>query len=168
MSLIVLDIDQTVSNNDHRAHLVECATPDWPAFLAPELVIKDTLITGAKKGVNKLIKGNHKIVFLTGRNEGLRDVTKEWILKNLDIKVDHRTLLMRKLDDLRTPSAYKRSQLSRLYYDYGDPSQYIYIDDDLHCLKMAQEFGAVTLKAPECWGVLNVTPTLEAEKFWKR
>ena len=98
--IIVLDIDGTLANNDHRAHHVDREEgdkrpKDWNGFLKPHLVAEDVLIEGAQRAMEHFQLLNYKIMFLTGRNESIRAVTTEWIFKHLGITVDDDTLVMR-------------------------------------------------------------------------
>lgn len=155
--IIVSDIDSTVANNDHRAHFVDRKegddTPkDWKGFLQPHLVEKDTIVEGAERGFEHFKRLGYKILFLTGRNEGLRDVTAKWIKDKFDLDVDDDTLLMRGIGNMLTPVHYKREQLQALKTQYPRET-FIFLDDDKYMWSVYAEFGVV-LRAPECWDVI--------------
>lgn len=147
--IIVLDIDITIANNDHRAHHVDGEKKDWAAFLAPHLVAKDVLVEGAKRAIEHFQALNYKIIFLTGRNESLRDTTAEWLLKHLGIEVNDDSLLMRGAGNMMTAATYKRQSAQMLKSRYPAET-FLFVDDDKFSWAAYAEIGLV-LKAPECW-----------------
>lgn len=169
---LIVDIDRTIANNDHRAHLVECDKPDWKAFLAPELVALDNPIPSALKAFNKIAnRPIGPIIFLTGRSESLRTVTSEWILKHFDIVVNENSLLMRPNSDWSdVPSACKEKLFLKYVYTQNSEDSYMCFDDDLNALKMYEKYNAWTFEAPGCWDTLfpNYPAAKESEKYWRR
>ena len=79
---VVIDIDGTLANSAHRDHFLEKKPKDWEGFLKPELVAKDTVVPGAKRGLEQLRQVKSDLIFLTGRNELLRDTTSIWLSQN--------------------------------------------------------------------------------------
>ena len=170
--IIVLDIDGTLANNDHRAHHVDRAEDDarpkdWQAFLAPHLVAKDVVIEGAMKALEHFQLLKYKIMFLTGRNESLRDVTTQWIFEKLGIEVNDDTLLMRGTGNMMTAAAYKRESAQSLRSQFPVET-FVFIDDDKYSWQGYADIGVV-LKAPECWAVIFPSTT-EAEPVdvWRK
>lgn len=147
--IIVLDIDLTIANNDHRAHHVDGEKKDWDAFLAPHLVAKDVLVEGARRGIEHFQALNYQIMFLTGRNENLRDVTSQWLLTQLGIEVSDDSLLMRGAGNLMTAGAYKRESAQALKSRFPKET-FVFIDDDKHSWAGYANIGIV-LRAPQCW-----------------
>jgi len=155
--IIVFDIDGTVANNDHRAHHVDRAEgdarpKDWQQFLAPHLVAKDVLIEGTRRAVEHFQLLSYKIVFLTGRNENLREVTATWIFEKLGIDVTDDNLIMRGAGNMMTAAAYKRESAQVLRSQFPRET-FVFIDDDKYSWAGYADIGLV-LKAPECWDVI--------------
>jgi predicted secreted acid phosphatase len=165
--LITLDIDSTIADGSHREHFLAEEPPNWDAFIAPDEMAKDAIIPGAKAGVDYFRNINAPIVFVTGRNEGLRDITTKWILDNFGIVATPRNLLMRPLGNADKPSDVKRRLLDKLVYDY--PGTWLSIDDDIYMADVFRDFGAIHLKAPECWALINPSGEgLPEEAFWRK
>lgn len=155
--ITVFDIDGTIANNDHRAHHVDREPgddrpKDWQAFLQPHLVAKDTLIEGAQRAIQHFQTLGYKIIFLTGRNESLRDATAQWILEKLGIEVSDDTLLMRGTGNMMTAAHYKREAAQALKSQFPRET-FVFIDDDKYSWAGYADVGLV-LKAPECWDVI--------------
>lgn len=165
--LIVIDIDGTVANNDHRAHHLEKSKPDWAAFLQPHLVAKDTLVPGARKAIEKFQDLRYKIVFLTSRNESLRPTTAQWIQDNLGFEVNDDTLIMRNAGNMLKTSEYKREQAQALRSAHPT-EQFLFIDDDKYSWASYSDIGVV-LRAPECWDtIFPTTNEIEPADVWRK
>ena len=160
--LIVCDIDQSIADNSHRVHLL----PNWDAFLSPEVVALDKPIPEAQLGIS-FLQQYHEIIFLTGRNEGLRETTKEWLKKHFNIDTTPNNLLMRPTGSMELPTTFKRKELMRLVYKY--PLPWLCIDDDSYMHPIYQEMGCISLLAPDCWNSLMPRFTnLPEESNWRR
>jgi hypothetical protein len=164
--LLILDIDGTIANGEHRVHLIDGTPEGWTKFLSPELVKKDAPIVKAQKCIAKLIKiPNIEIVFLTGRNEGLRTVTNSWIRKHFGIY--NATLIMRPLGDERTPTEYKSGQLRVLRKIYK--CSWMAFDDDKYMMPIYEKFGAICFHAPTCWDTMYPEfKNLPKETNWRK
>ena len=66
---VIWDIDGTLANNDHRAHLVEQEKPDWDAFLSEEVVSRDEAIPATWHLLTMMVRQPDRIIFITGRPE---------------------------------------------------------------------------------------------------
>ena len=120
-------------------------------FLKPELLLQDVPYAKGIRFVTKLLTQGAHVVFLTGRNEGLRSVTEQWLQEHLPLS-RYMKVLMRPQGDPRPASQVKEELfLSHVLSVY--PGDFVFIDDDLHVLKMFSDYGAV-LHAPHCWDVL--------------
>lgn len=170
--IVVLDIDGTLANNDHRAHHVDRAEgdarpKDWEGFLAPHLVAKDVLIEGAARAVQHFLDLKYRVLFLTGRNEGLRSVTTQWIKEKLDIDATDDTLTMRPPGNMMTATKYKREQIINIKQEFPK-EPLLFIDDDKYMWPVYAEFGIV-LRAPECWNVIfPVNAEVEPVDVWRK
>jgi len=174
--ILILDIDGTLSNLDHRAHWVEREKPDWDTFLSPELVAKDAPIEIAQKALPKILENTYYNYLVTGRNESLREVTEEWLAKHYKIGPtgqDYLPLHMRPEGELSTSTEYKERAISKILYSLDTNSilaknhTVVIIDDDPHVLHSMQKFG-ITLKAPECWELLYHEKPSKKEELWAK
>ena len=165
--IVVLDIDGTIANNDHRAHHVDGEKKDWAAFLKPHLVAKDVLIEGAQRGLGHFQKLNYRIIFLTGRNESLRDTTTEWIQAQLGIDVDDDSLIMRGTGNMLTAAAYKRESAQNLK-SRNPRETFLFIDDDKYSWAGYADIGVV-LRAPQCWDtIFPLNTEAEPVDVWRK
>lgn len=76
VSLAVLDIDGVVADVRHRLHHLAAPAPDWPAFWRAA-TDDDVLPVGA--ACARELARKHDLVWLTGRPEKLRDLTRQWL-----------------------------------------------------------------------------------------
>lgn len=169
MSLnIILDIDGTLSDASHRSHFVDGDVKDWASFLQPHLVLQDTVIKGARRGHDHLVKIAKRVIFLTGRNESLRPVTTEWLQTHFGVNVVNEGLVMRPIGDNRVPTAFKHEMLKEI--EIWSPSDYtIAIDDDKFMMKIYRDLGYVVLHAPKCWKTMFPDfDHLTNETTWRR
>lgn len=170
--IVVLDIDGTLANNDHRAHLVDrkeddARPKDWQAFLAPHLVAKDVVIEGAQRALEHFQKLNYKIMFLTGRNESLRETTAQWIFEKLGITVNDDTLLMRGAGNMMTAAAYKRESAQTIK-SQSPMETFVFIDDDKYSWAGYSDIGIV-LRAPQCWEtIFPLNTEAEPVDVWRK
>jgi hypothetical protein len=167
--LIVSDIDKTLCRAaPERLKFIEQEKPDWEGFLNPELVKTDLPIPEAQRGIKHIIQMGYPLMFITGRNESLRAVTTEWLLKHFDIKVDQTNLYMRRIDDFRVPSDVKREMLSKLVYVHNPANGWLCLDDDPFLMKTYREFNAIPMLAPDCWKYMfDIRDDLGVEQHWR-
>ncbi len=169
--LAIIDIDVTLADPAHREHLI----PDWQAFVHPDVVQHDTPVDLAFQGIHKLLRVGFDIVFLTGRNQGLAEVTQKWLTKHMGVwthlqgfKGIGYELIMRPEGNQDTPSAYKRQALAQLLGPYAW-DVVLALDDDKYMWEVYEEFGCIPMKAPECWAVLfPEAADLPPEQAWRK
>ena len=159
--ILVLDIDATLANLDHRLHVIEKDDPteeDWQEFESVENVEKDSPYLEAQVWLKEKWDFFDDVYFMTGRWENLRETTKTWLLENYDIEFeegedDH--LIMRENDDTRASNEFKAEAILPLLADLPEDSKLLFIDDRDDNLEMFTKHG-LTLKAPECWKLMAV------------
>lgn len=78
---IICDLDMTLTNPAHRAHLVEGKDKDWKTFF--ELCLEDSINQWCLRLVEAMQKHEDcEIIFITGRPDVVADQTIAWIKKN--------------------------------------------------------------------------------------
>ena len=103
LKALLVDLDGTLCNIDHRLHFVKGEKKDWKNFMLPQNVEQD----GLNKWCRDIIQGlrnNYIVVLCSGRPDTLRQTTKEWLEKN-KVMYDH--LFMRPRDDFRKDDIIK-------------------------------------------------------------
>lgn len=105
--LAVFDIDGVVADVRHRLHHLE-GRRAYPAFF--RAADRDPLLDAGARLVADLAR-EHEIVWLTGRPEWLRDVTRDWLAAH---DLPGTELHLRPGNDYRPAPQYKLGVLRRL------------------------------------------------------
>jgi hypothetical protein len=174
---IILDIDGTLADATHRLHYIEHAElkdQDWKGFLKPDEIAKDLPIPEAQRVVNELknLDCGPEILFLTGRNESLREVTTNWLLSYFVDTLTSDRLLMRPVDNAEKPTVYKTGHLKKLDPKVGEwysvpPT--LCFDDDPYMQTVYMSFGFIPFLAPRCWEIMfNANEDLLPETYWRK
>jgi len=107
---IIVDIDGTIANAEHRLHFIKGDKKNWDKFF--DEMVKDTYIEGSW---DKIIEETAKytedwpfVIFLTGRRDTHRHETMSWIEKNIPATNSECTLIMRPKGDIREDTVLKR------------------------------------------------------------
>ena len=137
-NIVIFDIDGTLANCEHRRKKAQIEEGfDWKIFLSPELVAKDK----PYEQVCLMYKwftnhSKYEVYVLTGRDEGLRDVTEAWLYRhNL---FGHNALLMRKERDYRPDTEIKKEILDA---NFNKEEIYLAFDDRDCIVKMWRDNG---------------------------
>lgn len=131
MSIAVFDIDGVVADVRHRLHLLERRPKDWPGFFAA--AADDP---GLAEGMNRVLAAvdQYEIVWLTGRPNSLRAVTRRWLA---DHGLPGTELIMRGQRDFRPAPALKLAELAKLKSRQVE----LFVDDDAKVIAAASEAG---------------------------
>ena len=114
---IIVDIDGTLSNPNHRRHLVEGENKNWEKFF--EKVGEDGLNIWASQICNKFYN-THKVILVTGRPRvsksgiNVREKTLNWLQEN---EVAYDELYMRAEGDFRKDTVVKQEILDNCLPD---------------------------------------------------
>lgn len=127
-NLIVVDIDGTLANIDHRLHFIKQESPDWDSFFEAcdrdEPIFNVIAVVDALRTVMSPRTGYsiYKIVFITGRSELIREKTRIWLKHYLgaDLPVMSEDLLMRKEGDHRPDHIVKLEAFRKFGYKFED------------------------------------------------
>lgn len=140
---IIVDIDGTLANVDHRLKFIHNTPKDWEAFHGS--CEKDTPNDWCLSIVEAIKKQGSAIVLLTGRGEEYRDQTLSW-LKSHNIPFDE--LFMRGESDRRSDDLIKKE----IYENQIIPQYEIsfVLEDRLSVVKMWREIGVTCLQC--AWG----------------
>lgn len=99
---IIVDLDGTLCDVDHRVHHVQSETKNWKAF--NELMVHDELNHWCFELMAAMTARGYKVLFVTGRGEAWRAPTETWLHKHAVI---YEHLFMRALIDYREDSDVK-------------------------------------------------------------
>ena len=95
-SIVIVDIDGTLANTDHRIHLikpVDGSKKKWHEFFIRGK--DDPIFKHVTETVSALRASGYKIILLTGRPDNYRKVTEEWLAKH---NIEYDALYMRPAD----------------------------------------------------------------------
>lgn len=107
--IAVFDIDGVLADVRHRLHLVATKPKDWDSFF--EAAIHDAVLEPGRQAVAVQVQAGRQIVYVTGRPEGCRDDTVEWLEHH---GFPHGVIYMRALNDRRPARLVKPELISRL------------------------------------------------------
>lgn len=132
---IIVDIDGTLANVDHRRHFVRDGKKQWKRFF--DAMDKDTLVQPVNDIIN-MVRGItfSQVLLVSGRGEEYRSVTENWLKEH---QVDYNALYMRRAKDYRSDVIVK----SEIYDNDIAPYYNVWfvIDDRPSVIRMWREKG---------------------------
>jgi predicted secreted acid phosphatase len=142
----------------------------WKAFTNPSVLQLDTPFAEAQAVVEKARNSKGvEIHYITGRHEGLREVTQDWLKRHYRFDSTRSQLLMRPREAFDTnsrevASVYKERQFLKLREQSNNKSQelFLFFDDDPYVLKMYSKYGVI-FSAPLCWSAMAIPSPGPAE-----
>lgn len=132
---VIVDIDGTIANIEHRLHFVKQEPKDWKGFFGA--MDKDTPREDVLQLVNDLESKGLNICYVSGRPDEYREVTEQWLQEN-GAKWYYHTLFMRKAGDRRPDTEVKQEILNK--YFRKDKIELV-IDDRPSVIRMWQANG---------------------------
>ena len=139
MNGIIVDIDGTFANNEHRRPFVEKHPKDWKSYL--ELVAKDTPYDWCVDLVQAMLQQECLPIFVTGRNESHRGVTDDLIV---GAGIADYELYMRADNDFRQDAIVKREIFDK--HIAGKFNVRFAIDDRQQVVDLWRSMGIVCLQ----------------------
>lgn len=140
---ILVDIDGTLADVEHRVHHVQSDNKDWKAF--NDGMHADKLNHWCADLVKAMQGENYKIIFITGRGESYREMTEEWLKKH---SISYSHLYMRPKKDRREDFEVKKELYNeKIKVDY---KVVFVIEDRASVVKMWRDIGLVCLQCD--WG----------------
>lgn len=109
IDIAVFDIDGVLADVRHRLHFVAAKPKDWDAFF--EAAINDTVLVPGRQAVADELALGRQIVYVTGRPQGCRQDTLEWLERH-GFPQGH--VHMRRLNDRRPARLVKPELIGRL------------------------------------------------------
>jgi FMN phosphatase YigB (HAD superfamily) len=119
---IIVDLDGTLCDCEHRVHHVQGAHKNWEQF--NQLLVHDTLNDWCFELIEAMSARGYKIIFVTGRGEENRVPTEAWLNKH-NVSFEH--LYMRALLDRREDGDVKED----IYHQFIEKKyQTLFVVDD--------------------------------------
>jgi uncharacterized HAD superfamily protein len=106
----IFDIDDTLSNSNHRAHWISKDNPNknWGTYYS--LLIEDSPIDAVVEILQCLYEAGHRIILCTGRPEKYRNLTVQWLEK---YKIPANDLFMRQTSE----SGLRNAQAKQIMFE---------------------------------------------------
>ncbi|MCK5639714.1 MAG: hypothetical protein KAJ19_02915 [Gammaproteobacteria bacterium] len=139
---VIVDIDGTIANNNHRRHFVESEKKDWKAFNA--FMHDDVPHNHVVAVLHSLMGKNMAGILATGRGEEHRELTEEWLEK---WNIGYDKLYMRPAKDYRSDVIIKGELLEQIKGDGFVP--YLCLDDRNSVVEMWREAGVPCFQVAE-------------------
>ena len=139
---ILMDLDGTIANIDHRLHFVRQKPKNWKGFF--DAMSEDGVYDWCILLVNSMYNSGYHIIIVSGRPDPHRYITMDWLRNNI-IPCDH--LLMRKEDDFRSDSLVKAEIFKNKIKPYYNIL--FAVDDRSSVVKTWRELGLVCLQCNE-------------------
>jgi hypothetical protein len=165
----IVDIDGTVCDSMKRVNEISkkygllntygvngiWSRNDLSEFLQEDKIMEDTVIPGAERLNNIVDKYNGTLIFLTGRNEVSRRITRKWLTHKLNVDPivplfmgSSMNIKEHNIDDI------KESIFRCRIYNTNPDANFIFLEDSKMVINRYAKYGLV-LKAPECWSVIG-------------
>lgn len=140
---IIVDIDGTLADVEHRVHFVQASPKDWKNF--NQHMIHDKINPWCLEIIQKFHKDHYKIILLTGRTDDFMSDTESW-LKRYHVPFDQ--LLMRSVSDRREDFEVKKE----IYQSKIEPNynSLFVLEDRSSVVKMWRSIGLTCLQCD--WG----------------
>lgn len=137
-AVAVFDIDGVLADVTHRLHHVAVRPKDWGAFFAAAH-LDPPLPDGVR--LARQVARERPLLYLTGRPESLRAVTRRWLADN---GLPPGRLLMRRPGDFRPA---RHAKLERLGEINEQTPVHVVVDDDVSVVEALREAGFAVLHA---------------------
>ena len=140
---IVVDLDGTLCDIEHRVHHVQKDSKDWKSFNRG--IPHDKLNLWCAKLIEAMRNNGYQTILLTGRSENTRHFTEEWLHRH---KIEYTSLFMRANKDRRNDNEVKKD----IYFKVIAPNYDVLfvVEDRLGVVKMWREIGVTCLQCD--WG----------------
>ena len=137
---VIIDLDGTLCNIEHRLHHIKKAKPDWKSFYAG--IPQDSLNTWCKELID-VCDVQHYIFLVTGREltKQVRNDTTEWLSKN---GIVYNELLGRDKGDYRPDDVLKKEIYKKFIEDEYDVV--FIVDDRTRVVEMWRSLGLPCLQ----------------------
>lgn len=139
---IIIDLDGTLANTDHRQHFVEGEKKNWKAF--NEGCAEDKPNEWCVKLIRALVSGYgvHPI-FITGRSMEFYDITVKWL--NTYTMLERCTLLMREEKNYEKDTDLKKRLYETHVKDHYEEILFV-VEDRKQVVEMWRSLGLVCLQ----------------------
>jgi len=137
---IIVDLDGTLCNVDHRLHFVRDKRKNWRKFFLE--LVNDSVNEWCHEIMKRF--SDYEILLVSGRPEDYRDITESWLKEK---EITYKSLHMRKANDFRKDDIIKTEIYNNFIKDNYDVL--FTIDDRKQVVDMWRSLGLVCLQCSE-------------------
>ncbi len=141
---IIIDIDGTLSNCEHRRYFLDGDKPDWRSF--SESCVMDSINEWCRQLIFAM-DPNFCILFVSGREDEYRNVTVDFISNQLGWCGEEERLYMRKNGDYRPDTIIKEEIYNEHIKDKYDVL--FCVDDRPSVCRMWRSLGLTVLQCAD-------------------
>ena len=123
---VIVDLDGTIFNLDHRLHFIREKPTNWPAFF--RAADRDTPIDEVLQVLYALLAAGYHLVFITGRSNMIEDITRV-ALEQVELGAGVE-LYMRREGDHREDSIVKLELLNEAFPEPEDKATILGVFED--------------------------------------
>jgi predicted secreted acid phosphatase len=148
---VIVDLDGTLSNSEHRQHYMQGEKKNWPAFYSE--LVNDPPNFDILHLIKLLHKDGAEIIYCSGRPEEYRELTLAWLKKfgaptnDAYPELPEYPLYMRKDKDYRADYIVKLELLKQMKADGYNPN--FAFDDRDQVVKAWRSVGIRTLQVAD-------------------
>ena len=139
--IVISDLDGTISDAEHRVHLMREHPKDYDTFFAEAR--NDGPIEAVITVLNALKQAGHEIHIITGRSEAVRADTLAWLEEH---SVPHDRLLMRPEHNFTPDDRLKKDWFLS---DYRPEDVLLVLDDRSRVVRMWRQLGLTCLQVAD-------------------
>ncbi len=140
--IVVVDLDGTLANIDHRLHLIKREKPDWDGFF--KACVDDTPNEWCVELINKMADSDNLWVrIVSARSRVVEKETQQWLLKHLSPGADWNLEMLRAEGDYTPDDELKIKWLN----ESGLKDRILFVvDDRQRVVDMWRKEGLVCLQ----------------------
>ena len=143
--IVLVDIDGTLMDMEHRRHFVTIGNKDWDSFLDPAQMALDTPnwpVANVVAGLNSTV--TNRVIMVSARNERHREVTEQQMA---ELGLGTCFLFLRADDDFRADDEFKLDVLTELRAADMEPD--LVFDDRNRVVEMWRREGVTCFQVAE-------------------
>lgn len=140
-TIIIVDLDGTLANVDHRVAHVQKDPPDWESFNA--FMMHDEVNPWCRELIASMRQRGHSVFLVTGRGEKQREVCVDWLRSK---NVSYEGLFMRAANDTRPDAVIKEEIYQK---ELAHFRVLFVVEDRLSVVRMWRKLGLTCLQCAD-------------------
>lgn len=140
-TIIIVDLDGTLANVDHRVTYVQKDPPDWESFNA--LMMHDEVNLWCHELIASMRQRGHGVFLVTGRGERQRQICVDWLKSK---SVAYEGLFMRAANDTRPDAVIKEEIYQKELAHY---EALFVVEDRSSVVQMWRKLGLTCLQCAD-------------------